>query len=193
MHAPCHTYDIHPPPPSHLFPSPAPTGPPAGVNTTTSGISITVHWSPVPCLQRNSQIIGYVVRYSEVTSSRATSFHSFVAGGSATSATIGGLQGSSHYSVEVAAIGAGELGVFSDPVAADASELMIKCIAHNLLYTDCCYCTASATSSNATLNTIVGGVVAIVGLVLVLIAVVVIVWLVLKHRSVVMSLQKGIR
>ena len=135
------------------------------------------------------------MHYSEVTSSRATSFHSFVAGGSATSATIGGLQGSSHYSVEVAAIGAGELGVFSDPVAADASELMIKYIAHNLLYTDCCYCTASAASatSNANPNAIVGGVVAIVGLVLVLIAVVVIVWLVLKHRSVVMSLQKGIR
>ena len=127
-----------------------------------------------------------------------TSFHSFVAGGSTTSATIGGLQGSSHYSVEVAAIGAGELGVFSDPVVADTSELMIKYITHNLLYTDCCYCTASAdsaTSSNATPNAIVGGVVAIVGLVLVLIAVVVvvIVWLVLKHRRSVMSLQKGIR
>ena len=136
------------------------------------------------------------MRYSEVPSSRAISFHSFVAGGSATSATIGGLQGSSHYSFEVAAIGAGELGVFSDPVAADASELMIKYIAHNLiLYTDCCYCTASAASatSNATPNAIVGGVVAIVGLVLVLIAVVVIVWLVLKHRSAVMSLLKGIR
>ena len=144
------------------------------------------------------------MRYSEVTSSRATSFHSFVAGGSATSATIGGLQGSSHYSVEVAAIGAGELGVFSDPVAADASKLMIKCIAHNLLCTDCCYCTASAdsaTSSNATPNAIVGpivgGVVAIVALVLVLIAVVLVVlvtvWLVLKYRRSVMSLQKGIR
>ena len=106
------------------------------MNTTTSGSSITVRWSPVPCLQRNSQIIGYVVHYSEVTSSRATSFHSFVAGGSATSATIGGLQGSSRYSVEVAAIGAGELGVFSDPVTTDASELMIimsKYIVHNLI------------------------------------------------------------
>ena len=132
------------------------------------------------------------MRYSEVTSSRATSFHSFVAGGSATSATIGGLQGSSHYSVEVAAVGAGELGVFSDPVTADTSELMIKCITHNLLYTDCCYCTASATS-NATPNAIVGGVVAIVGLVLIAVLVLVIVWLVLKHRRAVMSLQKGIR
>ena len=127
-----------------------------------------------------------------------TSFHIFVAGGSATSATISGLQRSSHYSVEVAAIGAGDLGVFSYPVAVDASELMIKYIPHNLLYTDCCYCTASAasaSSSNATPNAIVGGVVAIVGLVLVLITVVVlvIVWLVLKHRRSVMSLQKGIR
>ena len=76
------------------------------------------------------------MHYSEVTSSRATSFHSFVAGGSATSATIGGLQRSSRYSVEVAAIGAGELGVFSDPVTTDASELMIimsKYIVHNLI------------------------------------------------------------
>ena len=105
------------------------------MNTTTTGISITVSWSPVPCLQRNSQIIGYIVRYSEVTSSRATSFHNFVAGGSSTSTTISGLQGSTHYSVEVAAVGAGELGVFSDPVTADASELMIKDIDHNFIDT----------------------------------------------------------
>ena len=181
----------------HLFPSTAPTGPPTGVNTTTSGSSITVHWSPVPCLQRNSQIIGYIVRYSEVTSSRATSVDIFVAGGSATSAIISGLQGSTHYSIDVAAVGAGE-GVFSDPVTADASEFTLL-ITTLYITIDCSYnyyCTASkasATSSNATFNTIMGAVVAIVVLVVISVIVPVIIWLVLKHRRAVMSLQKRSR
>ena len=106
----------------HLFPSTAPTAPPDGVTTTTSGISITVSWSPVPCLQRNSEITGWVVRYTEVTSRRATSAEMNVADGSATSTTIDGLKVSVRYSIQVAAMGAGVAGVFSDAVIADASE-----------------------------------------------------------------------
>ena len=106
----------------HLFPSTAPTAPPAGVTTTTSGISITVSWSPVPCLQRNSNITGYAVRYTEVTSRRATSEEIIVDGGSTTSKTISGLAVSVRYSIQVAAVGAGVTRVFSDPVIADESE-----------------------------------------------------------------------
>ena len=104
------------------FSSTAPTGPPTDVSTVTNGSSITVRWSPVPCLQRNSQITGYVVRYTEVTSSRTTSADTNVTGGSSTSITINGLQGSTHYSIEVAAVGAGETGVFSSPITANASK-----------------------------------------------------------------------
>ena len=45
-------------------------------------------------------------------------------GGSATSKTISGLRVSIRYSIEVAAVGAGVVGVFSDPVIADESEQM---------------------------------------------------------------------
>ena len=106
----------------HLFPSTAPTAPPAGVNTTTTGISITVSWGPVPCLQRNSEITSWVVRYTEVTSRRATSAEMNVADGSATSTTIDGLKASVRYSIQVAAFGAGVAGVFSNAVIADESE-----------------------------------------------------------------------
>ena len=92
------------------------------MSTATNGSSITVRWSPVPCLQRNSQITGYVVRYTEVTSSRTTSADTNVTGGSSTSITINGLQGSTRYSIEVAAVGAGETGVFSSPITANASK-----------------------------------------------------------------------
>ena len=106
----------------HPFSSTAPTGPPTGVNTTTSGSSITVHWSPVPCLQRNSQITGYVVRYTDITSSIRTSEYMNVSTGSASSTILTGLKGFTRYSIEIAAIGAGEMGVFSSPLIADASE-----------------------------------------------------------------------
>ena len=89
---------------------------------TTGGSSITVSWSPVLCLQRNSQITGYIVHYTEVTSSRATLTDINVAGGSVTSVTINGLQGSTRYSIEVAAVGAGETGVFSSPVTIDTGK-----------------------------------------------------------------------
>ena len=104
------------------LPSTAPTGPPADITAVTNGSSITVHWSPVPCLQCNSQITGYIVRYTEVTSSRTTSADINVTGESASSITINGLQGSTHYSIEVAAVGAGEMGVFSSPVNTNASK-----------------------------------------------------------------------
>ena len=49
------------------------------------------------------------------------------AGESATSVTINGLRISTRYSIQVAAVGAGESGIFSDPVIADASEYNYVC------------------------------------------------------------------
>ena len=89
----------------------APTGPPSDVAAMSSGNSITVSWAPVPCLLRNSEITGYVVH-------RATSSE---VPGSVSSAVIEELEGSTQYSIEVAAVGAGETGVFSDAVTAEAT------------------------------------------------------------------------
>ena len=91
----------------------APTGPPTDVTATSSGNSITVSWSPVPCLLRNSEITGYVVHKSTSASTEVS--------GSVTSATIDGLKETTLYSIEVAAVGAGGTGVFSDAVTAAAT------------------------------------------------------------------------
>ena len=66
------------------------------------------------------------MRYTEVTSSRATSTDFNVNGGSATSASIDGLQRYTRYSFEVAAIGAGKMGVFSGPVTANTSKQLYR-------------------------------------------------------------------
>ena len=76
------------------------------------------------------------MRYTEVTS-RTTSKEINVDGGSTTSKTISGLRVSIRYSIEVAAVGAGVAGVFSDPVIADESEqysgpmLQVLCSTHS--------------------------------------------------------------
>lgn len=104
------------------MPFTAPSGPPVGVAVTTLCSNITVSWAPVTCLQRNSEITGYVVRYTELTDSEASSAATVDVPGSEASAMLGGLRASTQYSVQVAAVGAGgETGVFSDAVVAAAT------------------------------------------------------------------------
>ena len=45
-----------------------------------------------------------------------------VSTGSTSSTILTGLKGFTRYSIQIAAIGAGEMGVFSSPLIADASE-----------------------------------------------------------------------
>ena len=105
------------------YPCTAPTAPPQNVAATssdTSATSITVSWEPVPCLSRNSEITGYIVRYNEAGSSRATRADMQVSA-PATSATLDGLTGLTQYSIQVAAVGAGETGPFSEAVTAETA------------------------------------------------------------------------
>ena len=104
-----------------------------GVAATTLCTNLTVSWSPVPCLHRNSEITGYVVRYTEFTDSGAPSATVDVAG-SETLAVLGGLKGSTQYLVEVAAVGAGETGVFSDAVVTAATAGTAPAAAGEWLY-----------------------------------------------------------
>lgn len=87
------------------------------MTATYSGTTISVSWAPVPCLQRNSEITGYVVRYIEVSSGGASPANVTVPG-SVTLTTLDGLKESTQYYIEVAAVGAGVTGVFSTAVVA---------------------------------------------------------------------------
>ena len=86
--------------------------------TSISGTSITVSWDPVPCLSRNSEITGYVVRYNEVSNSCHVDTE---VSASETSVTLEGLTGSTQYSIQVAAVSASGTGPFSGAVTAETT------------------------------------------------------------------------
>ena len=95
----------------------APDGSPMDVTTlATSPVSIIIRWDRVPCINRNSNITGYVVRYSEN-------------GGSTVDVTVSGtgqsdriytatrLAPNTSYSIQAAAVNStGEIGPFSTTV-----------------------------------------------------------------------------
>ena len=104
---------------SLLFSNPyaAPHDPPTDVTAmTTNPVSILIRWGRVPCINRNSNITGYTVRYS-------------TGGGSTVSVSVSGtdrsertytatrLAPSTNYSIEVAAVtSTGITGPFSTTV-----------------------------------------------------------------------------
>ena len=95
--------------------SPAPSSPPTSVSTSdVTSSSITVQWGAVDCIHRNGDITGYSVRYG-VQGSGSTQTES-VSGGATTERTVSGLESSSNYSIEVAAVNSAGTGVYSDPI-----------------------------------------------------------------------------
>ena len=100
---------------------PAPSAAPTSVSVsevTTS--SITVRWGAVNCIDRNGDITGYSVRYG-VQGSGSTQTVS-VSGGGATVATISGLESSTTYSIEVAAVNSAGTGVYSDAIMKETAQ-----------------------------------------------------------------------
>ena len=93
---------------------PAPSSPPTCVSTTeVTSFSITVLWGPVDCIHRNGDITGYSVRYG-VQGSGGTQTVS-ISGSAVTETTISGLDFSTNYSIEVAAVNNAGIGTYSDP------------------------------------------------------------------------------
>ena len=92
--------------------STVPSGAPNGVEeVSTATNSITVGWEEVDCLLRNGMITGYTaqaVRNGEVVGTASV-------GGDARQATISGLESSTEYSVQVAAVNSADTGPFSSP------------------------------------------------------------------------------
>jgi len=146
--------------------APAPSAPPTSVSTSdVTSSSITLQWGAVDCIHRNGDITGYSVQY-EVQGSGSTRNIS-VLGGTATEATISGLQSSTSYSVGVAAVNDAGTGVYST--------------GHQVLIG------SSETMSSAA---IVGGAVAIVLIIVVAVTIIIVVTIIMRSRHGRYSLKK---
>ena len=89
---------------------PAPSAAPTNVRRTgVTSTSITVRWGKVPCIERNGDITGYIVRYGSETQS--------VSGGSVTETTISNLTPSTTYNIEVAAVNDADTGDYSSSIS----------------------------------------------------------------------------
>ena len=82
----------------------------------TSPISITIRWGRVPCINRNSNITGYIVRYSK-DGGRTVDVTVSGTGQSDRTYTATSLAPNTSYSIQVAAVNStGEIGPFSTNV-----------------------------------------------------------------------------
>ena len=107
----CNFYSLN------FFQPPAPGDPPTEVTaTTTSPVSILIRWNRVPCIDRNSNITGYTVRYS---TGRGSTVNVSVSGTDQSERTYTAtpLAPSTSYSIQVAAVtSTGVTGPFSTTV-----------------------------------------------------------------------------
>ena len=101
-----------------MYSAAVPSGAPTSVSATSTSNSITVQWEPVDCIDSNGVITGYSVRYGEEGTTEVVS-------GNET--TITGLESSTTYSIQVAAVNSAGTGVYSDPITAETDGM-------NLLY-----------------------------------------------------------
>ncbi len=100
---------------------PAPTAPPTSLSSSDVAFSsITVQWGAVDCIHRNGDITGYSVRYG-VQGSGSTQTVS-VSGGATTEATVSGLESTTNYSIEVAAVNNAGTGEYSSPITAQTDS-----------------------------------------------------------------------
>ena len=100
--------------------TPAPSAVPTNVNVSEVTYSnITVQWGTVPCIHRNGDITGYIVRYWSQTPS--------VSGGSVTETTISNLTPSTTYNIRVAAVNNAGTGPFSSSIPAGMYYVEIAC------------------------------------------------------------------
>ena len=85
-----------------------------GVTSTT----ITVRWRKIPCIERNGDITGYIVRYGSETQS--------VSGGSVTETTISNLTPSITYNIQMATVNNADTGPFSSSISIMTSGIILS-------------------------------------------------------------------
>ena len=77
-------------------------------------MNVTIVWDAVNCIERNSIITGYVVRFTPPSTSGNDSVMMAGTGDAGGMVTIDGLTPSTQYSIQVAAVNSdGSVGVFS--------------------------------------------------------------------------------
>ena len=105
---------------STFTPITAPSGPPPSVMmSSVTSSSITVQWDRVSCIDRNSEITGYTVRYGQTGST--TTVMELVSGTSDRMFTASGLIPRTSYTFEVAAVSSEGTGPFSTGIVMDTS------------------------------------------------------------------------
>ena len=99
-----------------LFTPIAPSGPPQSLTvTSTTLFSITIQWGEVECLEQNSEITGYSVRYETVSYYYYYGFRGMTAnvtGASNRMFTAPGLIPRTNYTFEVAAVSDSGIGPY---------------------------------------------------------------------------------
>ena len=105
-----------------MYSAAVPSGAPTSVNATSTSNSITVQWESVNCTDSNGVITGYVVQYrEEITGQERTT--ELVSGNET---TIIGLESSTTYSIQVAAVNSAGTGVYSDPITAETDGMDLQ-------------------------------------------------------------------
>ena len=99
--------------------STVPSSPPLNVMVTSvNPLSLMVSWQPLPEIELNGQITGYVIQYTRVGSSDIMSENV----NSGTTHIISGLVAYVNYSVTVAAVNINGIGPFSNPVVGRSGD-----------------------------------------------------------------------
>ena len=93
------------------FPLLAPSPPPEVTTSSDSPFMITVEWGEVLCADQNGAITGYSVQYGVMGSGNTETMT--VSGASTTQTTISGLNPSTNYSIQVAAVNNQLIGTYS--------------------------------------------------------------------------------
>ena len=100
---------------------PVPSASPKSVTVSDVTISsIIVRWGLVNCIQQNGEITGYSVKYGVQGDGSTQTVN--VSGSDTTETTISGLNSSTSYTIEVAAVNSAGIGIFSNTIMEQTND-----------------------------------------------------------------------
>ena len=113
-----------------FIPPPAPSESPQMVRAMEiNATRITIEWDAINCTERNSDITGYVVRYSPPSSGDIDNVTVAGTGDAGGRATTDRLAPSTQYYIRVAAVNSdGDVGVFSTDLSVVTTFVNSKCM-----------------------------------------------------------------
>ena len=108
----------------HLYHLSASSGPPQSVHVMMSSVtssSITVQWGRVSCIDRNSEVTGYTVRYGQTGCTTTVMESVSATGDSDRIFTASGLIPRTSYTFQMAAVSSNSTGPFSTGTTVETS------------------------------------------------------------------------